>query len=183
MTQNPNPQPLSREERTLKLIGEITPCLDCDGSGVNDYGSCCRIPGHARECKCVLCQWKNACQRNEKELSDAKATCVALEQERDELQSKFNLAASESNRWQGLSEAQDKLIQSLNNQNEALRATIAQYKAALKGARDALDQIVCSVCEYRLGWKGASGTWEPSCAICKPQRSALAAAKSLQGEA
>lgn len=44
----------------LKILGTITPCPNCDGSGQNEHGSCCRIPGHARECTCTLCRWKNS---------------------------------------------------------------------------------------------------------------------------
>lgn len=44
--------------RLRALVGVITPCANCDGSGSNAHGSCCRIPGHAKECACLICQWK-----------------------------------------------------------------------------------------------------------------------------
>ena len=55
---------IERLTRAASVLGEITYCTNCDGSGQNDHGSCCRIPGHAKECKCLLCEWKNAAYRN-----------------------------------------------------------------------------------------------------------------------
>ena len=63
---------LASAQTLVKLIGTVTPCSNCDGSGKNAQGDCCRIPGHARECKCLLCQWKDACYRNENDCVNAK---------------------------------------------------------------------------------------------------------------
>ena len=53
----------------LAKFGTITPCKNCDGSGRNQHGSCCRITGHARECKCLVCQWKTAYYQLENKLN------------------------------------------------------------------------------------------------------------------
>lgn len=65
--------------------GNITPCPNCDGSGRNAQGDCCRIPGHARQCKCILCQWKNACNRNENEANSLRIERGALKSQCDDL--------------------------------------------------------------------------------------------------
>lgn len=66
---------LAKHAQLMKVIGRITSCAICGGSGrASNGGACCRIPGHAKECKCALCQWKNAYYRE----------TIALCKERDE---------------------------------------------------------------------------------------------------
>jgi hypothetical protein len=60
----------------LAKFGTITPCGNCDGSGRNQHGSCCRITGHARECKCLVCQWKTAYYRLEDKMNALRAAGV-----------------------------------------------------------------------------------------------------------
>lgn len=68
----------SRARAVLDLLGPITACPNCDGSGKNAQGDCCRIPGHARGCICVLCQWKDATYQLEGELVRARADMERL---------------------------------------------------------------------------------------------------------
>lgn len=68
----------SRARAVLDLLGPITVCTNCDGSGKNAQGDCCRIPGHACACNCVLCQWKNATYELEGELVRARADVERL---------------------------------------------------------------------------------------------------------
>ena len=52
---------IERLQAALAKVGQVTPCSNCDGSGITERDSaCCRIPGHARECKCLICEWKRA---------------------------------------------------------------------------------------------------------------------------
>jgi hypothetical protein len=60
----------------LAKFGTITPCLNCNGSGKNQHGACCRISGHAKECKCLACQWKTAYYQLEDKLNALRAAGV-----------------------------------------------------------------------------------------------------------
>lgn len=62
-----SPDREQRDREHSARFGVITPCPNCDGSGKNQYGDCCRIPGHSKECACILCQWKNAYYKLERE--------------------------------------------------------------------------------------------------------------------
>ena len=70
----------AQENERWRWLGDITPCPNCDGSGKNSHGSCCRIPGHARDCACAVCQWKNAMYRQEAEIAALKARIAELDQ-------------------------------------------------------------------------------------------------------
>ena len=49
---------IKKLRRIVQIIGVVTQCKNCDGSGYTSSGSaCCRITGHAEECLCVVCQW------------------------------------------------------------------------------------------------------------------------------
>lgn len=70
------------------LVGKVTPCLKCDGTGKDARGSaCCRIPGHARECECAVCQWMQASYRNEREADSLREQVAHVQARFDKLYS------------------------------------------------------------------------------------------------
>ncbi len=111
----------AERDRLKKVLGDVTVCSNCDGSGKNAQGDCCRITGHARECQCTLCQWKNAHY-------EAEHREITLKTERDLLKTELEQLKKYVN---------DAAILALLAERDRLKAEVAELQEALD-ARDEL---------------------------------------------
>lgn len=149
----PNPQPLSREERINRLPVRELASVVCDE--------------HLEDLEfedCVVCT-RDECKQ-------LRATCVALEQERDRANHQSDLL-EEANRKVGrqLLEFGDE-INRRGEQIEEFRATLAQYEAELRKCSAALRQMLDSAHPHPTEHPTMTAAWPIG-------RAALAAANAL----